>query len=81
MLRCLRPDYVKFPPDLGNGLADDRAKRRRLQALAKLSRDTGVKCIVTGLEDAGSLTVLWTAGIDYVQGSFLQRPSPTLDQE
>jgi EAL domain-containing protein (putative c-di-GMP-specific phosphodiesterase class I) len=81
LLRSLRPDYVKFPPDPGSGLADDRAKRRRLQELTKLSRDAGVKSIVTGLEDARSLTVLWTAGIDYVQGNFLQRPSPTMDQE
>jgi len=81
LLRSLRLDYVKFPPDLGNGLAGDRAKRRRLQELTKLSGDAGVKNIVTGLEDARSLTILWTAGIDYAQGNFLQRPSPMLDQE
>ena len=37
--------------------------------------------IATDLEDGGSLTVLWTVGIDYVQGDFLQCPSPTMDQE
>lgn len=81
LLRNLRLDYAKFSPDLGKGLADDRAKQRRVQELTKLCRDAGVKSVVTGVEDARSLTVLWTAGIDYVQGNFLQQPSPRIDQE
>jgi EAL domain-containing protein (putative c-di-GMP-specific phosphodiesterase class I) len=80
LLRNLRLEYAKFPPELGQGLADDRAKQKRLQDLTKLCRETGVKSVVTGVEDARSLTVLWTAGIDYVQGNFLQRPSPSIDQ-
>jgi EAL domain-containing protein (putative c-di-GMP-specific phosphodiesterase class I) len=47
--------------------------------LANLAREFNVKTVVTGVEDARSLTILWTAGVDYVQGNFLQRPSPTLD--
>jgi len=81
LLRSLRFDYVKFPPDLGKGLADDRVKQRRVQELTKLCRDAGVKSVVTGVEDARSLTVLWTAGIDYVQGNFLQRPGPAIHRE
>jgi len=78
LLRSLHPDYVKFVPELGQGLADDRSKRQRLWELTKLTREAGVKIIVTGVEDARSLTVLWTAGIDYVQGYFLQKPSTSI---
>ena len=78
LLRSLSLDYVKFLPDLGRGLADDKSKQRRLQELTKLCRDTGIKSVVTGVEDARSLTMLWTAGIDYVEGFFLQRPSPSI---
>lgn len=80
LLRSLHLDYVKFIPDLGQGLADQRPKQRQLHDLTKLCRDAGVKSVVTGVEDARSLTVLWTAGIDYVQGNFLQRPSPEIGQ-
>jgi len=55
-----------------------RSKRQRLWELTKLTREAGVKIIVTGVEDARSLTVLWTAGIDYVQGYFLQKPSTSI---
>jgi EAL domain-containing protein (putative c-di-GMP-specific phosphodiesterase class I) len=40
-----------------------------------------VKTIATGVEDARTLSVLWTAGVDYVQGNFLQKPSPTIETE
>ena len=80
LLRSLHLDYVKFPLELGQGLADEKPKQRRLQELTRLCREADVRSIVTGVEDARSLTVLWTAGIDYVQGNFLQKPSPTIDQ-
>ncbi len=78
LLRSLRLDFVKFPPNIGQGLAEDKTQQERLQELTKLCRDSGVKSVVTGVEDARSLTVLWTAGIDYVQGNFLQRPSVSI---
>lgn len=80
LLRSLRVDYVKFPPELARGLANDRLKQRQLQELTKLCRDAGVKSVVTGVEDARSLTVLWTAGIDYVQGNFLQKPTASIEK-
>lgn len=78
ILKALPVDFVVFTPSYAKGLADDPAKQQRLLELAKLARQLNVKSVVTGVEDARALTVLWTAGVDYVQGNFLQRPSPTL---
>ena len=78
LLQSLPVDLVLFNPDLAQGLAEDKNKQKRLQYLTKLTRELNVKSVVTGVEDARTLTVLWTSGIDYVQGNFLQRPSPTL---
>lgn len=78
-LSHLKMDFVKFAPELAAGLVESEAKQRRLVELTKMARDQGVRSIVTGVEDARTLTVLWTAGIDYVQGNFLQPPSATID--
>lgn len=72
-------DFVLLLPDYAVGLADDTKKQQKLLSLANLAREYNVKSVVTGVEDARALTILWTAGVDYVQGNFLQRPSPTLD--
>ena len=79
LLQGLSLDFVLLKPSFSQGLADDPGKQQRLLQLATLAREFNVKSIVTGVEEARALTVLWTAGVDYVQGNFLQRPSPTLE--
>jgi|GEM_PF-1482805 len=73
-------DYVKFAPELAIGLANDPAMQRRLLQLIKMAQDNKVKTIVTGVEDARSLALLWGAGIDYVQGNFLQSAMQSMDR-
>jgi EAL domain-containing protein (putative c-di-GMP-specific phosphodiesterase class I) len=79
LLERVPPDFVKFAPDFALDLADDAEKQDRLAKLTRLARSYGARTIVTGVEDARALTVLWGAGIDYVQGNFLQGPSASLD--
>lgn len=79
LFQAISLDFVLLMPDYAQGLADDKEKQQQLMTLANLAREYNVKSVVTGVEDARSLTILWTAGVDYVQGNFLQRPSPTLE--
>jgi len=79
LFQGLSLDFVLLLPEFAQGLADDKDKQQRLLTLANLAREFNVKSVVTGVEDARALTILWTAGVDYVQGNFLQRPSPTLE--
>jgi multidomain signaling protein FimX len=79
LLQGIPLDFVLFQPDYAQGLADDQTKQQKLLGLANLAREYNVKSVVTGVEEARTLTILWSAGVDYVQGNFLQRPSPTLE--
>lgn len=79
LMQSLPLDFLMFAQDFARGLAEDKVKQQQLMAFANLAQEFNVKSIVTGVEDARALTVLWTAGIDYVQGNFLQRPSPSLE--
>lgn len=72
-------DYVKFAPELAMHIHDDGDKQRRLGQLVSVARQHGAKTIVTGVEDANALTVLWHLNIDYVQGNFLQPPTDSLE--
>jgi EAL domain-containing protein (putative c-di-GMP-specific phosphodiesterase class I) len=79
LLHTLSADYVKFAPETAAGLAEDESKQKRLAQLATAAREAGMKTVVTGVEDARTLTVLWTLGIDYVQGNFLQKPAASIE--
>ena len=81
LLRNLPADFIKFAPELGNGLADDEDKQQKLLQLASVAHELDIRTVVTGVEDARTLTVLWSAGVDYVQGNFLQKPSPMIEPQ
>lgn len=72
-------DFVKFAPDFAAGLATDIDKQRRLFDLASLARAHGARTIVSGVEDAATLTVLWGNQVDYVQGYYVQKPAHTME--
>ena len=78
LLTRLPTDFVKLDAQLTAGVAEDDRKQNRLNQLIELIRNQGKGSIATNIEDARTLSVLWTAGVDYVQGNFLQRPTPSL---
>ena len=52
-----------------------------MSKLNKQAQDQGIKTVVMGVEDANSLTLLWTVGVNYIQGYFLQEPSENISYE
>lgn len=74
-----RPDFVKFAPSLVDGLSHDKDKQVRLLELVRLAKARNVRTIITGVEDARALNLLWDAGVEYVQGDYIQAAEMTLD--
>ncbi len=81
LLKQLPVDYVRFDPSLAERLTEQQDKQDRLTELNKSIQSQGVKTIVMGVEDANSLAVLWTVGVNYIQGYFLQEPSEQISYE
>lgn len=73
------PDFLQLAPSLAAGLSGDKHKQQRLLELIRLARARHARTIVTGVEDSRSLSFLWDAGVEYVQGSHLQAPASDLD--
>jgi diguanylate cyclase (GGDEF)-like protein len=74
LAQLLQVDYVKLGAGFTQNLLKDKNRQQQLNELAQALTALGVTTIVTGIEDAMTLPVLWSCGIDYVQGFFLQRP-------
>jgi multidomain signaling protein FimX len=81
LLDRLEIDYVKLAPSFVSGLSSSQQKQDQLNSLHQLLLAHGVKTVATAVEEANSLTVLWTAGIAYIQGYFLQGPSDSIDYD
>ena len=78
LLKHLSVDYVKLDRSLTQGLASSQQQQDKLHNLNRLAQSFGVKSVALGVEDANSLAVLWTIGVNYIQGNFLQKPTPTI---
>jgi len=62
-------------------LATQQDKQDKLNELNSLALSHNVKTVAMGVEDANSLAVLWTVGVNYIQGYFLQEPSENIAYE
>jgi EAL domain-containing protein (putative c-di-GMP-specific phosphodiesterase class I)/DNA-binding response OmpR family regulator len=58
------PRYLRF---------DDEAVRDELRALVELAHEHGKRVIAPRVEDARGAAALWTAGVDFIQGNFVQQ--------
>jgi diguanylate cyclase (GGDEF)-like protein/PAS domain S-box-containing protein len=79
VLNSLQVDFVKFAPSFIEEINTNQQKQDDLNTLNTLVSKHSVKSVATAVEDANSLTVLWTLGVGYIQGYFLQEPSETID--
>jgi diguanylate cyclase (GGDEF)-like protein/PAS domain S-box-containing protein len=81
LLKHLPVDFVKFDTELVDDLASKQEKQEQLSELNRLALNHDTKTIAMGVEDANSLAVLWTVGVNYIQGYFLQEPSENIAYE
>ncbi|MCC5860159.1 MAG: EAL domain-containing protein [Ectothiorhodospiraceae bacterium] len=77
--------HVKLASSLTRSLAEDRTRQRHVQAVVSHLHRLDIRVIATRVQDPDVMTGLWHAGVDYVQGYFLQPPDHRLqhpdDQE
>lgn len=78
LLKHLPVDYVKFSSELVEKLT---GQQDHLSELNQKVQEYDVKTIAMGVEDANSLAMLWTSGVNYIQGYFLQEPSESISYD
>ncbi|MFO1422223.1 MAG: EAL domain-containing protein [Candidatus Competibacteraceae bacterium] len=74
LLKNLGADYVKLDMYFVNGLARDAKKQSQIKELVQNLETLGAATIVGGVEDVKAMPILWSLGVDLIQGFFLQHP-------
>ncbi|MGB7754839.1 MAG: GGDEF domain-containing protein [Salinisphaera sp.] len=74
MLENLTLSFIKLAPAFARQLAEQNSEDARLQRVVDFAREHGVPLIAEHIEDAASMARLWQAGVNYVQGHFIQEP-------
>lgn len=77
-LRDLPVEYLKLDAAFTQKLAHDPAAQASLKAIVEVAKAMGKKTIAKSVESAEALSVLWTLGVDYVQGNYFQEADASL---
>lgn len=74
ILQHVQADYVKLDLEVVSGIARDQARQKSLASLTEALRERGIRSLAPQVEDANAMAVLWQAGVDFLQGNYLQEP-------
>ncbi len=78
LLNELPLDYIQFDASFLEGLSEDQVKQDNLNHLNEGIQERNIKTIASGVEEASSLAILWTIGVNYIRGYFIQEPTQTI---
>lgn len=79
LLTHIKLDLIRFDTHFTDDIAkNDTVELKKLIGQAK---ENTIETLIAGVDNAGALATLWQLGIHYIQGSYLQKPSPTMNYE
>lgn len=74
-------DYIRLDRSFMEDLAENTKNQEAIQRITELAGERGKLTITQFVPDAASLSVLWGMGVNFIQGYFLQEPSPVMDYD
>ncbi len=75
LLSHLQPHLLKLDRSFCEELPQLPDNQKQVHDIAARARELGIRTIADAVQDAASMSILFSAGIDYVQGSFLAEPA------
>lgn len=73
VLDSMPASFIKLAPDFARQMLG-RDEDERLAHIIASARERAIPLIAEQIEDANSMARLWQAGVNYVQGHFIQEP-------
>lgn len=81
LLKLVPPDYLKISATLMENIGQDNENQEAVRTLSDTAHSMNKETIAPYVEDAGTLSVLWGIGVNYIQGDFLQEPSESMEYD
>ncbi|MGC9456141.1 MAG: EAL domain-containing protein [Halothiobacillaceae bacterium] len=79
LLGYLKPGLIKTSRALMNNFVSNPDSQEMVRSILDMGHDRDIKVVVPNVEDAGTMQMLWTMGVDFVQGDFIQSASDSAD--
>ncbi|MCL7946091.1 EAL domain-containing protein [Marinobacter sp. ATCH36] len=80
-LKHIDVDYVKIDGSFTEEIQKKDEAKEEVKEMVKSLQSAGKLTIVPLVENAGVLATLWQAGVNYIQGYYLQAPVPEMNYD
>jgi len=81
LFKHIQADYVKVDGSFTEEIQKSDEAREQLKEMIKTLHASGKLTIVPMVENASVLSTLWQAGVNYIQGYYLQAPLPEMNYD
>lgn len=81
LLAHLKPNLLKIDRSFMEELPKNPAGQDRIREIATKARELGILTIAEFVADAASMSILFTIGVDYVEGHFLAGAGPDMNYD
>ncbi|KPQ28154.1 MAG: EAL domain protein [Marinobacter excellens HL-55] len=80
-LKHIEADYVKIDGSFTEEIQKSDEAKEQVKEMVKSLQNAGKFTIIPLVENAGVLATLWQAGVNYIQGYYLQAPVPEMNYD
>ncbi|WP_303901360.1 EAL domain-containing response regulator [Thiohalomonas denitrificans] len=81
LLKHCDADFVKIDGSLIGRMSQDPAVKEKVLQITASAKETNKQVIAESVEDAQTLASIWSSGMDFIQGHFVQPPSSKMDYD
>jgi EAL domain-containing protein (putative c-di-GMP-specific phosphodiesterase class I) len=81
LLTHVDADIISLDQSLIQDLGRNNESQKKVKEIADRAKGAGKQTIAEGVQDAGSMTVLFTSSVNYVEGMFLAPPGPEMNYD
>jgi len=78
LLQHFDPAYIKLDRSFTEDLPKNAANQQRIKEIAEKASSMGIRTIAEFVQDAASMAILFSGGVDYVEGNFLAPAGPEM---
>jgi len=81
LLTHVQPQLLKIDRSFIEDLPKNNDSQQRVRDIAQKARDLDILTIAEFVQDAASMSILFSAGVDYVEGHFLAAAGPEMNYD
>ncbi len=81
LIKHIKADYIRVNTAYMEDLSQNTENQESIRELATQAASMKIHSITPAVDDASILSVLWSLGVDFVQGGFLQEPNKLLNYD